>query len=463
MRTALVVCWSRHHPERVGEVVFAPGDASAPAVVVGRGPRGVDDEEPKATFLRQQPGANLPQPPWSTRGISRRQLRLQWVDGLPEAENVGRCPLVVAGAELDRVKLEPGRILHLKGQLSFLVVERPLQLAASASFPDDDVPRFGGPDRFGIVGESPGAWELRDSLAFAATRPLHVLLLGPSGSGKEAAARMIHALSPRAGKPLIARNAATIPHGLVDAELFGNVRDYPNPGMKMREGLIGAAHEGTLLLDEIAELPEAQQAHLLRVLDEGGEYQRLGDPTTRRSDLRLIGATNRPTSALKHDLLARLPLRIPIPPLSARQEDVPLLLLHLLRQAAAEDPAVHQQFCAGELGGGARIGPEVVHYALGRELEDNVRGLRTLLWRCIRQSRGEWVLLDPELAAAPTPEPLRREPSEITADMLRAALRRHDGVLERVWRELGLKNRHMLRRLLQKHEIDPQAAPETEW
>src|SRR5207244_827185 len=81
---------------------------------------------------------------------------------------------------------------------------------------------------------------------------------------------------------LLARNAATFPEALVDAELFGNVRDYPNPGMPERPGLIGASDGGILFLDEIGELPHALQAHLLRVLD-GGEYQRLGESRSRRA------------------------------------------------------------------------------------------------------------------------------------------------------------------------------------
>src|SRR5262249_39430583 len=157
---------------------------------------------------------------------------------------------------------------------------RPARLPAP---PEAGAHPFGEPDADGLVGESPAMWALRGAIAAAARRDLHALVLGPSGTGKELVARAIHARSARSGRPLVARNAATIPESLMDAELFGNVRSYPNPGTPERAGLIGQAHRSTLFLDEIAELPVSLQAHLLRVLDEG-DYQRLGEATARKSD-----------------------------------------------------------------------------------------------------------------------------------------------------------------------------------
>src|SRR5262249_14365097 len=172
----------------------------------------------------------------------------------------------------------------------------------------------------------------------------NVLIHGPSGTGKELAARAVHALSRRAKRPLVARNAATLPPGLVDAELFGNVKNYPNPGTPERPGLIAQADGGTLFLDEIGELPWDLQAHLLRVLDAGGESHRLGEATARRASIRLVAATNRAPGELKHDLLARLTLRLVMPELAARPEDIPLLVRHLLRRAAEQSPDIGRRF-----------------------------------------------------------------------------------------------------------------------
>ena len=196
-----------------------------------------------------------------------------------------------------------------KERILFLCMRRPpLATAREKARPHP----FGQADEHGLVGESSAIWDLREEVAFFAKRQGHVLITGPSGSGKELVARSIHALSTRASHRFIARSAATIPPALVDAELFGNVGNYPNAGMPERPGLFGESDGGTLFLDEIGEMSSEAQAHLLRVLDSGGEYQRLGDAKRRTSDVRLVAATNRSPDALKHDFLARFPFRIQV-------------------------------------------------------------------------------------------------------------------------------------------------------
>src|SRR5439155_2387036 len=108
----------------------------------------------------------------------------------------------------------------------------------------------------------------------------------------------------------------------------------------------GEADGSTLFLDEIGELPEALQAHLLRVLDDGGEFQRLGDAQRRRADLRLVAATNRTIEQLKFDLAARFRLRVKLPGLDERPEDVPLLARQLMRRVASKDADIASRFVA---------------------------------------------------------------------------------------------------------------------
>lgn len=336
---ALVLLWSRHEPHRVGEVARVSAGGAGPRIL-GRGE--ANGDERRLTFARQRPGALEVTGPLESPRISRVQLLLAPRSPRElEVQNVGRCPMEIDGQPAVAGTLTPGSVLELKNALLLLCTIRPPRLSPLLSMSPHHP--FGEADRFGLVGESPALWRLRGTLSAVARRTEHVLVTGPSGSGKELVSRALHAESARARRPLVARNASTIPESLLDAELFGNLRNYPNPGTPERPGLVGQADGSTLFLDEVAELPPSMQAHLLRVLD-AGEYHRLGEPTARRSDLRLVAATNRPESALKHDLLARLQIRLVVPGLDERREDIPLLATHLLRRHAEVDEAGAARF-----------------------------------------------------------------------------------------------------------------------
>ncbi len=468
---ALVLVWSGQEPRRVGELFLLPPAPSGP-VLVGRGPARPDDPTERLPLVRQRPGDTRPTAPLGGDGVSRRQLRLQPLDAdRLLLESIGRCPVLVNRRRTVQAVLRVGDVVELSGQVLFLVTRRPRVLPPLRWLEDLSGYRFGEPDPHGMVGESPAAWAVRDQIAFIGPRDGHVLIEGPSGAGKELAAHAIHAMSPRRRVPMVARNAATFPEGLIDAELFGNVAGYPNPGMRARAGLVGEADGSTLFLDEIGELPPNLQAHLLRVLDARGEYQRLGEAICRTADFRLVAATNRPRSQLKHDLLARLRFTLRVPPLAERREDIPLILRSLLVHAAEQDPEVGRRFLDTDAGGwqSPRISPELVTLLLRRPLHLNVRELDAVLWRAIAESHhdlllppDEWENLPngadparPETSGEGTPGSVREpvDPACISRDQLREALLRHNGVQGPVWRELGLKNRYVLRRLIDKHGL----------
>jgi DNA-binding NtrC family response regulator len=301
------------------------------------------------------------------------------------------------------------------------------------------------------------AWSLRESLALAARSGTHVLVLGESGTGKELAARAIHRLSARAGRPFVAKSAAAIPATLIDAELFGNRRDYPNVGMPEREGVVGAAHGGTLFLDEIGEMTTELQTHLLRLLDQGGEYHRLGEATPRRSDLRVIAATNRAASDLKHDVAARFTLTITLPGLDERREDIPLLARHLLDDAATAAPELRERFFERLPSGAsfARLDPVFVEALLTWPWSTHVRELRALLWSSIRASRGHYLTTPPEMNRTPARDDESRADGEPMARAIREALARHPGNQTKVCEALGLPNRFALYRLMRKRGLEP--------
>ncbi|HTK48327.1 MAG TPA: sigma-54 dependent transcriptional regulator [Gemmatimonadaceae bacterium] len=188
----------------------------------------------------------------------------------------------------------------------------------------------------GIVGRSP---KIAQALALAdkvARHPSTVLVTGESGTGKELIARHIHDASPRASRPFVAVNCAAIPEALLESELFGHAKGAFTGAIAERQGLFEEAHEGTLFLDELGDLPVPLQVKLLRALQEG-EVRRVGDNASRSVDVRLVAATARDLESdvaegrFRADLYYRVNVvRIHLPALRERAEDVPELVRHFV-------------------------------------------------------------------------------------------------------------------------------------
>ncbi|HKP15315.1 MAG TPA: sigma-54 dependent transcriptional regulator [Gemmatimonadaceae bacterium] len=188
----------------------------------------------------------------------------------------------------------------------------------------------------GIVGRSP---KIAQAIALAdkvARHPSTVLITGESGTGKELIARHIHEASPRVEKPFVAVNCAAIPEALLESELFGHAKGAFTGAGADRQGLFEEAHEGTLFLDELGDLPVPLQVKLLRALQEG-EVRRVGDNTSRTVDVRLVAATARDLEAdvaegkFRADLYYRVNVvRIHLPALRERSEDIPELVRHFV-------------------------------------------------------------------------------------------------------------------------------------
>jgi transcriptional regulator with AAA-type ATPase domain len=438
-RLCLVVVWASEDRDRVGEVLF-PEDGS----LFGRGPV-EDDTERRVGLLRQEPEKNARAAPLESPYLSRRALAFTETSDALEVEALGKKGLRIGDAEMRRGTIREGDVFEIDGLYSFYCTRRPTFLPEAHGVVRK---RFGHVDEHGIVGESPAAWSLRTSVAFFAKRNAHVLVTGPSGTGKELVAQAIHRLSTRGKKELVSRNAATFPSGLIDAELFGNLANYPNAGMPERPGIIGQADGSTLFLDEIGELPADLQAHLLRVLD-SGEYQRLGDSRKRVADFRLVAATNRSVEDLKEDVAARLGLRVHLPGLDERREDIPLLARHLLVRTAARDPQLKERFFDGEE---PRLDPDLVRALVLHDYSTHVRELEGLLLKSAATSKGDRLELTKDVAKV-IKTTVRAAPRELAAEDIRAALAKHGGVKDKAWRELGLPSRHALHRLMKKLNI----------
>jgi two-component system, NtrC family, nitrogen regulation response regulator GlnG len=193
-----------------------------------------------------------------------------------------------------------------------------------------------------IIGEAPAMQEVFRAIGRLARSNITVLINGESGTGKELVAKALHRHSPRSTKPFIALNMAAIPKDLMESELFGHEKGAFTGAVQRRAGRFEQANEGTLFLDEIGDMPAELQTRLLRVLAEG-EFYPVGSYSSIKADVRIIAATHQNLEILveqgrfREDLFHRLNvIRVHIPPLRERKQDIPLLLRHFLHLAAVE-------------------------------------------------------------------------------------------------------------------------------
>jgi two-component system nitrogen regulation response regulator NtrX len=209
--------------------------------------------------------------------------------------------------------------------------------------------------RHQLVGESPALARVLDQIRRAAPSTATVLILGESGVGKELVARSIHRGSLRARERFVQVNCAAIPEELIESELFGHERGAFTGATEKQIGKFEMADRGTIFLDEVADMSAKTQAKVLRVLQEG-EVERLGSSRTIKVDVRVIAATNKDldeeieAGRFREDLYFRLSvIPISVPPLSARREDIPLLVQHFVAQFSRESNRRLARFSPGAL------------------------------------------------------------------------------------------------------------------
>jgi DNA-binding NtrC family response regulator len=227
-----------------------------------------------------------------------------------------------------------------------------------------------------LVGQSKPMQEVMRVIEMAGPSSASVLITGETGSGKEIVARTIHKLSPRASAPFVAINCSAIPETLMESEIFGHERGAFTGAAERRIGCFELADGGTLLLDEIGEMPAPTQAKLLRVLEDR-KVRRLGSKTETPVDVRVLAATNKdPEQAVAHgqlrqDLYFRLNVfHIHLPPLREHKDDIPLLAEHILRDINSK----HGKNVRG-------VGAEVLDIFMGYTWPGNIRELRNVLER----------------------------------------------------------------------------------
>ncbi|HTB11666.1 MAG TPA: sigma 54-interacting transcriptional regulator [Bryobacteraceae bacterium] len=235
-----------------------------------------------------------------------------------------------------------------------------------------------------IVGESNALRRVLDDIETVAPADCTVLIHGETGTGKELIARAVHDLSSRKKNAFVRLNCAAIPTGLLESELFGHEKGAFTGAIAQRIGRFELAHQGTMFLDEIGDIPLELQPKLLRVLQER-EFERLGNARTLRSDARLIAATNRDLRGMidhqkfRSDLYYRLnvfPLRVP--PLRERAEDIPLLARHFVQQFSARNKRVIDT-----------ILPETMRVLRRYHWPGNIRELQNVIERAVILTKSE--------------------------------------------------------------------------
>jgi two-component system response regulator HydG len=271
--------------------------------------------------------------------------------------------------------------------------------------------------RADILGEGPAMQLLRKRVAMVAASSATVLITGETGSGKELVARAIHAEGPRRNQPFVAVNTSAIPQELLEGEVFGHVRGAFSGALQSRKGLLTEADGGTLLLDEIGDMPLGLQAKLLRVL-QLGEVRPVGSDRTHHVDVRVIAATHRDLPALvrggkfREDLYFRLNvLPVVVPPLRDRREDIPALAAHFLAEARRRTPQSPVK----------TIGPDVLQTLTRAPWPGNVRELGNAIERAVVFGSNEVLEMDgseppavdaavPRCGASRPPWPSESEP-----------------------------------------------------
>ena len=262
-----------------------------------------------------------------------------------------------------------------------------------------------GPAERGLIVESAAMRQALELVTRVAEHNTTVLITGESGTGKEVVARAIHRASPRAGKAFVGINCAAIPEALLESELFGHVRGAFTGASSDKTGLFEAANGGTILLDEIGELPLGLQAKLLRVLQEN-EIRRVGDQKTRRVDARVLAATARDLEAevragrFREDLFYRIHVVvIALPPLREREDDIAPLSRHFVARLA-------QRF-----GRPLSLSADAIAWLEQQPWPGNVRELENAIERAAVLTNHE-ILSPVDFRIEPLPSPLSQDPGE---------------------------------------------------
>jgi two-component system response regulator HydG len=362
---------------------------------------------------------------------------LHFVDGTALDLMGGTRCVVIHDSSNERI----GRMLRRAG--AYATCPRPLDPSRL-----EELVRTRPTEMNGILGNAPALRQLSERVQRVANSHATVLIEGESGTGKELVARALHDMSPRSNRPFVAMNCAALAPGLLESELFGHERGAFTGAHRSRKGRFELADRGTLLLDEVGEMDPAVQAKLLRTLEEM-EVVRVGGENSIAVDVRVLAATNRnlqqcvDEGSFRADLYYRLNVvRLEVPPLRERREDIPLLVRAFIDELATQHG----------------VAAPTVHADAMRELSSarwpgNVRELRNVVEQLLLMSGAT------EIGVAQLPDDFRSRPdsgsagltmrpiAEVERELIRNTLRDLSGNREQAARVLGISARTLYRRI----------------
>ena len=332
----------------------------------------------------------------NTPSVILTDVRMPGIDGFEFLDRIKTdhpsLPIIIMTAHSD---LQSAVGAYKKGAFEYLPkpfdVDEAVELTKRACLTasEDDVDVHVDPTRVEelpkIIGESPAMQEVFRAIGRLSNSNITVLINGASGKGKELVAHALHENSPRAEGPFIALNMAAIPRELLESELFGHEKGAFTGAQAQRKGRFEQAHTGTLFLDEIGDMPADLQTRLLRVLSDGHFY-RVGGHEPIKADVRIIAATHQNLEArvrngdFREDLFHRLNvIRMHLPTLQERKEDIPVLLKHFMKQSAKELKTETK-----------KLTPEVLEYLSSLKWPGNVRQLENVCrWLTVMASSNE--------------------------------------------------------------------------
>jgi DNA-binding NtrC family response regulator len=377
------------------------------------------------------------------------------VDEAVQAMRLGAYDFLTKPVDVEHLRLKVQRVLEERA-LQDEVVSLRAQLQGQHGFRN-------------ILSRNPqmlGVFELISNVADTTTT---VLIQGETGTGKEEVARAIHGASTNRSGPLIAVNCAALPETLLESELFGHEKGAFTSAVGQRRGRFELADGGTIFLDEVGDVPATMQAKLLRVLQER-RFERVGGTESIEVDVRVIAATNRSLQRLvrkgtfREDLFYRLNVvKIDLPPLRDRPEDINLLATHFVEKYTRTGETAKQ------------IAPEAMQILLNYRWPGNIRELENAMERACVTARGPAILpenLPPELTAPatssvpfhielerPLPELVKEATAAIEKQYIKKALKKTHGNVGRCAKICGLSRRSMTAKIAE-HQIDKTAFKE---